>query len=150
MISKENFEITDKLALLICNKRIEYGNHDFSQTKELIKVPTHWAEGMHEIAHWIVCDPNSRELENLGLPVREDISNVRMQKEEYLARLVTKFLLDKFAKSPDPIEIDYVKSMYNNCEILEKRGKLKRNKALKKAYSLFLKHTENIEINEEV
>jgi hypothetical protein len=23
---KENFEITNKLALLICNKRIEYGN----------------------------------------------------------------------------------------------------------------------------
>ena len=97
-----SLEITHYLAEKICNKKVIITENDanFFQDSEKIIVPNSWAEALHEIAHWLACDPKYRNVKNLGLPIPgEDVSPERVKNvytDECVALALTKKLYNNF------------------------------------------------------
>ena len=59
-MNNDNLFITDYLALSICNKKIRYNEgKNLNQDVNYIYAFT-YVEAIHEIAHWIAAEPNSR------------------------------------------------------------------------------------------
>ena len=101
-----NLEKAEKLALLICNKNVVYDErYTVSQTKKTICGRTSYVDVVHEVAHWIACDPKYRYETNLGLPFNDvkddDPIHYRMYSEECIAAIITKMLFDKYFLTDD-------------------------------------------------
>lgn len=145
-----NFDKTEKLSRLICNKSIDYNvKNRFSQTISTIKVTTHWLEALHEIAHWIAAEPDCRNLDNLGLPESSvDESHPlhsRMYSEEVTAQIITKLLFDKYFIG-DSRDSNYANYIYQGgMETCEKFG-FSKEEYLKNSNKLFNQYTEGISI----
>ncbi len=98
----ESKEITDILAKKICNKKVIITNSrtSFFQDISKIVVPNSWVEALHEIAHWLACDPKYRNERNLALIEPDDNTPVeiatRIYSEECVALSLTKLLYYKF------------------------------------------------------
>jgi hypothetical protein len=131
----------EKLSLLICNKNIIYGDLVFLQNENTIFAHNNYIEALHEIAHWIACDPKYRYLNNLGLPNSyvEDIPIYhRMMYEESLAFVITKLLFDTYFKDDTNIKnINYVEYVDSLCEDLCKDENFNPSVQRKIAISIF-------------
>jgi hypothetical protein len=119
----DSIKRTDYLAKVICNKKVEYIKGSvFQQNVSHIIVPSHWVEAIHEIAHWIACDPKFREMENLGLSINNEKDNIRMQYEESIAIMLTYFLYLEFFDREREVD-EYLKYLLNQKNrICEKYG----------------------------
>jgi len=134
----DNFKRTEKIARLICNKSVEYSkDYRLLQTPQTIQVASHWTEAVHEVAHWIACDPEYRNLDNLGLPKYHDDTNQRMLREEVVAQVITKLLSDKYFDGVTRQEKSYIEYINQNSIDTCNRFKWDRKKVLKKSYKLF-------------
>ncbi len=99
----DSLSITKKLAKEICNKEIRISkDKSFYQDCQFIFM-NNWCEGLHEIAHYMVSDPNECNKENLGLPTSEEFYSGRYDEsqldrllfEEASACILTKLLFKK-------------------------------------------------------
>jgi hypothetical protein len=157
-----NIEIAEYLAKEICSKSIIYGeNRGFTQSSTEIHANSSYVEAIHEIAHWIACDPNHRDEDNLGLPDEDtlDIDDVnvaketvkhdpllkRMYEEESVSLCVTKYLFDKYCLEPTDAELKYVEYLYGEQNWTSKICDVSLYDINKKAINLFEQYTANIE-----
>ena len=126
--------IVDYLCRNICGKKILYVP-DLTWVHTPKYIITHdWQSALHEIAHWIVCDPSQRIVYNLGLPeVDTEIPPhlyYRMYSEECRAMIVNKLLIDKYIKQDDD------KGDWGSYELIE-MSKLCANKINKDYIELY-------------
>ena len=136
-----NFIKAEKLARVICNKSVEYSpQFRFSQTSTTIKAHSHWAETVHEIAHWIACDPEYRHLDNLGFSVERELNNKRMHYEESVALIITKLLADNFFEQ-DLETRKYIEYMDNRSQEISNDWKFDQENIKQTAQKLFNQHT---------
>jgi hypothetical protein len=141
-----NEEIVNNLIKIITGKDLHITKikNPFFQSKSDIYC-NHWAEGLHELAHWLSCEPKSRHLVNLGLPETkvefEHPLHYRMMYEECVATVLTKLLYDKFCTKDAKVD-KYMDYMYNqsiNIGILEKIDYIKaKNEAIQIITNIYL------------
>ena len=127
-------KIVDYLCRNICGKKILYVP-DLTWVHTPKYIITHdWQAALHEISHWIVCDPSQRMVYNLGLPeVDTEIPPhlyYRMYSEECRAMIVNKLLIDKYIKQDDD------KGDWGSYELIE-NSKLCANKINKDYIELY-------------
>ena len=152
-MNNDNLFITDYLALSICNKKIRYNEgKNLNQDVNYIYAFT-YVEAIHEIAHWIAAEPNSRNFYNLGLPecvveIDHPIFN-RMMYEEQTALVLSKLLFDKFIPifNVSKTEIKFIEYLNSSCESFRILfPTLDCVYARKRATELFEEYTNHIEI----
>ena len=147
------FEKAEKLALLICNKNVVYDKrYTVSQTKKTICGRTSYIDAIHEVAHWIACDPKFRGETNLGLPFNDveddDPIHYRMYSEECVAAMITKMLFDKYfltEENKDSKEYDYMLYMDGYVDgVTTVRPNISPEDTRDKANKLFEEFTKDI------
>ena len=142
----------EKLAKIICNKGVVYGKDCFIQDEKSIFANNHYIEVLHEIAHWIACEPQYRQLDNLGLPHDSEKGHIfynRMMYEESMAFVITKLLFDVYFKDDtDEHSKKYIAYVDNLCEELCKLEKLSPMAQRKIANRIFTNYN-NIDIDKD-
>jgi hypothetical protein len=147
-----NKDKVEKLAQIICGKNVVYDKrYSISQTKKTICAINSYTEALHEIAHWIACDPDYRYETNLGLPFgnveEEDPIHDRMYLEECVATMLTKMLFDKYflnEENKNSTEYEFMLYLDDYSNRVSSLFKITPDMIKSKAINLFEEFTKNI------
>jgi len=153
-----NVLVSEYLANKICGKKAKFeAGKNLSQSVDTIYGCTSYTEIIHEIAHWIACDPQYRELDNLGLPLevntiydvrvmcKKNTQIKRLYTEEAIALCITKLLFNKYITIYDNKEYDYIHYLSGEaCEQMCYFIDEIKNIIEERAYELFIEYTTNI------